>query len=103
MAFTVGFCSVEVNPAGPSHEYERLASEFAVVAEPFKITSRIVQVNSMFSPASATGAVLSSVTSTVSVDEHPLSVSVTVSVYVPVALTVGFCSFEPYPSGPVHS
>ena len=53
------------------------------------------QVNSSDAPASAVGAVISCVMTTLSVAVQPLSLSVTVTVYVPGASTVGVAVLSP--------
>ena len=66
------------------------------------MTEGLEQPSGPLTPAFAPGAVVSRVTLVDVVDVHPLTGLVTVRVYVPVALTVGFCEVEVNPLGPVQ-
>ena len=65
---------------------------------PFKVTDVAVHVSVPLTLAVAPGAVLFCVTVTIAVDLHPFVGLVTVSVSLPVELTVGFCEvdFKPF-------
>lgn len=91
-AFTVGVALLppEIIP-GPFQLYVALP----FVDEPFSVAEVEEQVSVCDVPASAFGAEVFELTTTCAVAEHPLEGSVTVSVYVPAALTVGVAVFPP--------
>jgi hypothetical protein len=97
----VGFCSADVKPFGPVHEY--------VAPETTGVESEIVwpaQYGPVFDAVGVAGVVLTT-TEVVPAAEVQL-LTVTVTEYVPasavVALArVGFCSDEVKPFGPVHA
>ena len=97
----VGFCTFEVKPFGPVHEYVAPATVVAV--------SEIVPPSQYGPPLFAVGVLGIGLTVTVVVpafDVHPFTVAVTE--YVPLAAVVapemvGFCTFEVKPLGPVHA
>ena len=91
-AFTVG--EEDVPPLtipGPLQEYDGL--EIPVLAE--MIPEVVVQFNAKGEPPVTLGAVVFELTLTLAVLVHPLAVLVTVTVYVPVAFTVGVAEVPP--------
>jgi hypothetical protein len=63
----------------------------------------VEQVSTPLTVAETPGTVLFCVTEAVAIEVQPFDGSVTVSVYVPVVVTVGFCSVDEKLSGPVHA
>src|SRR5436190_16893999 len=96
----VGFCSAEVKPFGPVHEY--------VAPATVGVESAIVAPSQYGPPFDALGVAGVALTTTLVVpaaDVQPLTVMVTE--YVPASAVValervGFCSAEVKPFGPVH-
>jgi hypothetical protein len=96
----VGFCSAEVKPFGPVHEYVAPATS--------AVDSEIVEPAQYGPPFDAVGVAGMALTTTFVVpaaEAQPLTVTVTE--YVPASaraalVRVGFCSEEVKPFGPVH-
>jgi hypothetical protein len=94
--FTDGFCAVEVNSPGP---IQRKAVPEVVL--PWSWTLVVVQL-SIPPIALAPGAVVFWSTDAVAVLVHPSAEFVTLNVYVPEVMTLGFCSVEVNPPGPLQ-
>ncbi len=92
----VGSDRVEVKPPGPVHAYDT----FGVVEPPLSTMDGLLQ-SMMGAVADTLGRLESFVTMASAVAEQPLA-AVTVSKYVPANDTVGFCSSETKPPGPVQ-
>jgi hypothetical protein len=93
---TVGFCAVELNPPGPFHR-----KAVPEVVEPLSWILVVVQV-SVPPDAVAPGSIVFWSTDAVAVLVQPLAEFVTSKLYVPETLTVGFCTSEVYPPGPLQ-
>src|SRR6185369_4286046 len=97
----VGFCSAEVKPFGPVHEY--------VAPATVGVASAIVapsQYGPPFDAAGVAGVALTTTFVVPAADVHPFTVTVTE--YVPASAVVafarvGFCSADVKPFGPVHA
>jgi hypothetical protein len=92
----VGFCNEEVKPPGPVHAY--------VAPVTVGVESWIVAPAQYGPPLLAVGVAGIGLTTTVvepAADVQPLTVTVTL--YVPAVVPVGFCSDEVKPPGPVHA
>ena len=91
---------MDVNPPGPVHEYVLLAAP----SQLFTLTVRVgfAQVIGPLLLQVAAGGVTSAVRVVEQVAVQPLSVLVTVTVYVPATLTTGHCEVDVNPPGPVH-
>jgi hypothetical protein len=96
----VGFCSADVKPAGPVHEY--------VAPETVGVESAIVAPSQYGPPFEAVGVAGTGLTMTLvepAAEVQPFTVTVTE--YVPASATValervGFCRADVKPFGPVH-
>ena len=97
----VGFCSEEVKPFGPVHEYVAPATD--------GVESWIVwpsQYGPVFDAVGVVGVALTTTFVVPAAEVHPFTVTVTE--YVPASavvafVRVGFCSEDVKPFGPVHA
>ena len=96
---TVGFCADAVNPFGPVHVY------VPVVAEEERLIGFPVHTGELEETEGAAGVAFTT-TFVVPADEvHPLSVMVTLNVPASASVagvTVGFCTMEANPFGPLQ-
>jgi hypothetical protein len=96
---TEGVPDEEENPPGPVQAM--VAPD--VEEDPFKFTEVVVHVKVRVVPVVALGAPAAGFTTWVAVEGQPaLAGSVTVTVYVPAALTKGFCNVDVNPPGPLQ-
>lgn len=73
-----------------------------MVEVPLSVADGAVQVNVCAAPAPASGGVVLLLISCVAVEVQPFVLSVTVSVYVPAAVTAGFVVVALKPPGPLQ-
>ena len=97
-ALTEGFADEEAKPEGPLHAYVTPL----VADEPLRLAEGEVQVIVCAAPAVASGAPALGFITCCAVAVQPFAGSVTVSVYVPAEVTVGFCTDELNPAGPLQ-
>jgi len=94
---TIALAVLAANPPGPVHEYVAPAIEVALT-----VTLVMSQVSGPSLLAVTPGSVTFSITVVVAVDVHPFTGSVTVTVYVPGAVTEALAVLAANPPGPVH-
>ena len=96
----VGFCWLDVKALGPVHEYVA-----PVTVEAVRLRVWPAQMGPLLPAVGADGMALTVAFVVAAVDVHPLTVTVTL--YVPVAAVVafgidGFCWLDVKPLGPIH-
>lgn len=98
LTVTTGSSAAEVKPLGPAQDKVTPG----VVEPPSNMMEVLVQL--MVPPAAvALGTLESGTTVAVAVEVQPFAGFVTVRVYTPILLTVGFCEPDVNPPGPAHA
>jgi hypothetical protein len=93
-----GFCNADAKLFGPVQAYVTPnVPEF-----PERVTEGFIQPRGPLTPAVAPGTVVSFATLVVAMEIHPFAGLVTVKVYVPTVLTIGFCMVDVNPFVPVQ-